>query len=370
MENTDILSEIVSVSQRPGFGTSPEKRRAISNMQSCRTIDRGGRIMYCPECATTSVLYNPCNQRGCPTCYQKNQILWKLKLQRKILPVSHEHIIFSFPQAITKLWLVNKEKIINALFKTVSAAIKKLQEKTGLIYGCVLVFQSHGRGMCYKPHIHCLLSSGGISITGNVKWIAEGSVPFSTLEDSVQEGILYELRKSIPELDTQIVVNEFKQNECKVYHAHHSGTGNNIVEYLSHSLAGVVIDMNQSFRINEEKDLISFKEHHQGETIETTLSRPIFVERYLSHIPPSACVTIRYYGLYSNGYADELAEIKKNMKPVDPTDKLAIEIGDICPICNSPLMVLQSFQTGHKGGILVSMISRSPPAHGALLSKA
>jgi hypothetical protein len=367
MEKTVILHEIVSAAQRPGFVSSAEKKRALGNMQCCRTYDRGGRIMYCQNCKTTSVLYNPCNQRGCPTCYEKNQIIWKMKLQRRILPVSHEHIVFSFPQDTTKLWLVHRAKVISALFRIASQAIKDLQEETGLVFGCVLVFQSHGKGMSYKPHIHCLLSSGGMN--ESKQWIANGSIPYRILEDSVKRVFLSEIGKSIPGFETQVTAKGFQSSDCRIYHAHHANSGADIVGYLSQSLAGVVIDMNQQFVINDEKDQIRFKESHKGEEIETTLSKELFAERYLNHIPPSGCVTVRYYGLYSNSRAEDLEQIKSTVKALKPKDTADIVKGDICPECQSVLIMLQILQPGKKGGILVNMIARSPPPHGALISR-
>lgn len=124
-------------------------------MHTCRTAVRGGRIVQCPKCYTRTIIYNPCNTRGCPICSSRNKVLWQKKVSKKLLPVSHYHLVFSIPSAFTTTWLRNKKRVAEILFKSVSKVIAELRASTGLLCGSALDFQSHGRGMSYKPHIHC-----------------------------------------------------------------------------------------------------------------------------------------------------------------------------------------------------------------------
>ena len=99
------LDTLLSLSQLPEITLTASMAHALENMKKCRTIEKGGRVLYCPDCKTSMVLYNPCNKRGCPICYRKNQLQWQKKASHKILPVTHYHLTFSIPESYTGVWL-------------------------------------------------------------------------------------------------------------------------------------------------------------------------------------------------------------------------------------------------------------------------
>jgi hypothetical protein len=48
------------------------------------------------------------------------------------------------------------------MFRAVNLVLKYLELHFSLRLGCILVFQSHAKGMSYKPHIHCAITQGGL----------------------------------------------------------------------------------------------------------------------------------------------------------------------------------------------------------------
>ena len=160
MDSKQILQRLVEVSQSGQVAVSDEHRRALGHFQGCRTAAKGCRIVHCDQCQTTMVLYNPCNHRGCPKCYQKNQLRWLEKARGRILPTTHLHLVFSIPGRYVQQWLADRKSLTSRLFEAVDSVIKDWEQSMGLRTGRMLVFQSHGRGMSYKPHIHCLMADG------------------------------------------------------------------------------------------------------------------------------------------------------------------------------------------------------------------
>lgn len=364
MNTTSIREMIISGALEKGSALSFEHRRAISNMQTCRTLERGGRIMFCRKCKTGIVLYNPCNQRGCPECYKKNQMMWMSKVQEKLLPISHEHISFTFPQIITQLWLRHKSEIVNTLFQCVDFSIKELIKETGILFGSILVFQSHGKSMCYKPHIHCILTSGGLN--SSKVWQGMGSIQFSHLEASVKKHFFEILSKNIEVNDIHGMAKGIKENDWRVFPTHHKDSAEEIVSYLSRSIAGVVIDLDQEFTINDDAQTIAYNEYHLGQMRKTQLKKSEFIDRYLNHIPPTGCVTVRYYGLYSNSYALELEVVRKE---ISGKEKQIVQVADECPECQTILEYMMHFHPGELPRVISIAIraGRAPPMHGAVL---
>jgi hypothetical protein len=353
-----ILKEIDSIAHSPLFFMSYEQSRALERMHTCRTMDCGGRLLKCPNCATRAIVYNPCNQRGCPECAKRNQMLWKQKVEQKLLPVSHYHLVFSIPRAYTDTWLRNKRAVIQALFKSVSSVLAQTISEQNVLAGSVLVFQSHGKGMCYKPHMHCILSAGGL--TDNKVWQEIGSLPYNIMAEQFSTLMSKELGKKIlPEClpDTQLI----RHTEWTIHPEYHHTSGNNIVGYLSHTACGSVINLKQDFKITT--NTISFTETHNGKSIETELDKNTFVSRYFNHIPPDGVVCVRYYGLYSNKRKEDVEEARKQF-PAEVEKKDDESVIDLCPKCNARMSTMVIFPPRTDLGYLNAYIDTGPPIKG------
>lgn len=349
-----ILSEITKVINSPNFFVSKDQRRAIENMHTCRTAARGGRVVQCPKCYTRIAIYNPCNTRGCPVCSSRNKVLWKRKVQKKLLPDSHYHLIFCIPQAYTLTWLRNKTKVANSLFKSVSKVIAELRTETGLLLGSVLAFHSHGRGMCYKPHVHCILSAGGINKKG--VWERLSTLKYTEMTRRFQQLMFEELLKQIDAsgLPDKKNINE---KEWYIFSEYHRDNGKSIAGYLGSTSHGAVIDLTQNFEIADTS--ISFNETHNGKVRETTLDKRVFVERYLNHIPPSGLVTVRYYGLYSNQHVDELRAIRKTFDIDEETEEEVVI--DTCPHCQTRMFTVVMFPLNMDPEEIEQLCTHGPP---------
>jgi hypothetical protein len=378
MESSVILDELLTMAASPTIRLFPEQYAALRRMAACRTIEMGGHVSYCPHCGSHVIFYNPCNHRGCPICYEKNQIQWKHKLQKKLLPTGHFHLIFSVPDPLQYVWLGERCDVENTFFHCVQAAFKALQHETGLLFGIIMVFQSHGRGLCYKPHIHCIVTAGGVDDRN--QWVPFHSFPYNQLRDTVKDMFLPHLLKKLPLHKRNAVQQMFsicKDHDWRVHPVFHKHSGNAIVTYLSHSIAGVVIDLKQDFTIDTEKNTITFTERRLGNDIQTTLSRETFTERYLTHIPPKGAVTIRNYGLYSNRHSHDLQRVKAEMTSSDDPGEASPEesneepeYSERCPTCQSELIIKEVFAPGEYPRCFPAiecMCRRAPPEHGSLL---
>jgi len=332
-----ILDVLCSVSKRRTVHAPAKQKRAIQNMKECRTTRYGGRVVQCPQCGTIKTIYNSCNQRGCPICHKRNQKLWEQRVLESLLNTDHYHLVFSIPQCFTAVWLRHKKELMNAFFECVKRAIATIAIDYGITPGCVAVFQSHGKGMVYKPHIHCALTAGGITKEG--KWVAQSSVSYTRLARVVQENLIKELIKKeidISELPRDCEINE---KEWSVYATYYQDSAEKIIGYMAHTSCGVVINLNQELVIDKTRETIRFTENHAGKQISTELNEVTFTERYLNHIPPPHTVIVRYYGLYSNQYSSRLEELQKQF-PIE-IDYEDDEVVDRCPKCHAVMEVIK-----------------------------
>ncbi|MCK5341776.1 MAG: transposase zinc-binding domain-containing protein, partial [Candidatus Heimdallarchaeota archaeon] len=236
MNPVELLQELEIAAHSTENYLAPDQYYALQNMSYCRTIEKGGRITHCPACKTNTILYNPCNQRGCPQCYKKNQIQWSNKLKSKLLPIGHYHLVFSLPQHLTYIWLMDKANFINSFFHSVQQAFKQLRKETGLILGITMAFQSHGQGLCYKPHIHCIVTNHGIN--EKKEWVACGAISYNLLRDTVKELLIPHLNKKLDPIKKGIAETPFAlcdDREWTVFPSIHKYNADKIVNYLSKS---------------------------------------------------------------------------------------------------------------------------------------
>ena len=83
----------------------------------------------------------------------------------KILNVQHRHCVFTIARELRPLFL-NDRSLLNCLFSSVNNVVTRMfhkDNKTELFTpGFICVLHTFGRDLKWNPHIHCLISEGGI----------------------------------------------------------------------------------------------------------------------------------------------------------------------------------------------------------------
>ena len=75
--------------ERYGPQLTPEQRRALNDLISCRTAALGGHVLGCPECGHQQIAYNSCGNRHCPTCQATAAARWLEARAAELLPVPY-----------------------------------------------------------------------------------------------------------------------------------------------------------------------------------------------------------------------------------------------------------------------------------------
>jgi hypothetical protein len=330
-----------------------EKRRALARFESCRTAALGCRIMLCGHCETTVVLYNACNHRGCPKCYQKNQIQWVSKARSRVLATSHHHLVFSIPESYTEKWLREPRAVIRQLFDAVAQVMKSYSARVGLRLAWLQIFQSHGRGMSYKPHIHCVLADGGLDVSN--QWKRLGVLPLGLMTR--------EFAQRFCEVDG--LFEPVEPSGWKVHASWHEGSAARVIGYLGQTMAGVVTPIENGLRIDDQAEVVEFEDLHGRCPKPTTLKQKTFVERYLAHIPPDRTVTVRYYGLYANRHREDL-EVARGQLETESREGQSgeDEYQEVCPCCRQPMHVIMVAEAGKVVDFSKYGYTQGPPKHG------
>jgi hypothetical protein len=141
-------------------------------MMECRTAVLGGPIQACPEGHVERVWYHSCKHRSCPQCAYIQAERWLNKQKARLLECDHYHVIFTIPSELNPLWMANTHEMTNLLFAAVKETLFELlsdSKYVGAKPGMIAALHTWGQTLALHPHIHCLVTGGGLSEEG--EWV-------------------------------------------------------------------------------------------------------------------------------------------------------------------------------------------------------
>ncbi len=141
--------------------------KAVEKMMACRTEALGGHAVYCEEGHLNGVWYNSCRHRGCPQCSAMKTEQWLQQAESLLLDCTHHHWVFTLPHDLLDIWRFNRSLCHTLLFQSVNQTIKQLsadKKYLGAAPGMLLALHTWARNQTLHPHIHCLISHGGLDV--------------------------------------------------------------------------------------------------------------------------------------------------------------------------------------------------------------
>jgi hypothetical protein len=359
------LTELL-LAETPSDPLDSRLRGIRSRIAACRTEKLGGAILCCPSCGAQVVVFNPCHQRGCPKCALTVQYQWQKRILNRLLPVAHYHLVFSAPPLLTAAWRTDPKAVIESLFAAVNRTLLTLSKRTSLRFAVMMLFHSHASGISYKPHLHCLLSAGGIDSQG--RWKSYRGINEKLLREEFHRWMLEQVSKRLS-AQTAAALHHTSSHQWPVYAVYHPDGPAAVVGYFARTFHGLLIDPKEQFSYDAQT--VQFTCHHLGTEHTTTLSRGEFLSRYFAHIPPPGTVTVRHYGLYATRCAALLKQVASTLVPASASDSSAEEQESVhtCPLCHGWMSVGVSFTSEELPPVIqLALRTRgSPLTHGQLI---
>ena len=148
-------------------------RKAARAIMRCRTAVLGGHVQSCPDGHMSRIWYNSCKHRSCPQCAFLQIERWLSKQQARLLGCDHYHVIFTIPHDLNPVWLDNVRLMTSLLFAGVRDTLLELlgdPKYLGAQPGIMAALHTWGQTLVLHPHIHCLVTGGGLTPEGH--WVA------------------------------------------------------------------------------------------------------------------------------------------------------------------------------------------------------
>ncbi len=140
----------------------------------CRTAALGGHLDQCDACGHQRISYHSCRDRHCPKCQSIARHDWLEKRLATLLPIPYFHVVFTIPQELNALALGNQTILFNILFASAARTLQQVAatpRHLGAEIGFTAVLHTWGQNVLFHPHLHCVVTGGGLSPDGQ-SWIA------------------------------------------------------------------------------------------------------------------------------------------------------------------------------------------------------
>ena len=302
---------------RKNHRLSPEQHQAMRDIERCRTARLGGHVDSCSQgCGYLAISYNSCRNRHCPKCQSLKQAKWLAERLERLLPVHYFHLVVTLPHELNLLARFNPELVFNLLFESASRALLQFArdyDRLGAQVGFTAVLHTWDQVLNLHPHLHLVVTGGGLSADGE-RWIPAGNsflLPVRALSKIIRAKFLEALEKAFREerlkgtlpcladpVHFQRFTRKLRRKKWVVYAKGTFDASQNAYHYLSRYTHRVAISNHRLVSLAESK--VSFRARDNsrpGHQRLVTTAAPEFIRRFLLHVLPPRFVKIRHYGL-------------------------------------------------------------------------
>lgn len=322
---------------------NPYSQQVLQKLAGCHTAKLGKHVYGCTNCGHRHTQYHSCGNRHCPNCGGLKREQWLLDRESELLPTTYFHIVFTLPQQLRSLAMGNRKSVFNLLFEASTYTLRKLGNDTkylGGVPGIISVLHTNGQDLTFHPHVHCIVSGGGLSKEG--KWQAEKRknghflFPRRAMEKIFKMYFLEQLQSLFFSEKLQVedenlftkTIQEVRYIKWNVYAKRPFGGPKQVIEYLGRYTHKVAITTHRIKEITEEKITFRYKDYKDGnKQKEMTLSNEEFLRRFEQHILPKGFVKIRHSGFLSHqNKGERLAKICEQLNISAPPAKVQLPV--------------------------------------------
>lgn len=289
--------------------------RAAEAIVQCRTPALGGHEQCCPDGHVSRIQYHACKHRSCPRCAALAKARWVESQQARLLACDHYHVVFTLPHELLGLWSWNRAWLADALFQAVRETLMTLLQDPrhlGALPGMVMALHTWGRTLNLHPHIHCLVTGGGLDpagvwkpVTGGyllpvrvVKALYKGKL-LARLWSALQAGALA-LPSGLGRAALEHLLKAVGRKTWNVRLQERYAHGRGVMVYLSRYGKGGPISDRRIAQADAAQTRFRYTDHRDGKSKLMAVPTSHFIERVLWHVPEPGQHTVRHCGLYAH----------------------------------------------------------------------
>ncbi len=326
------LSRLLAKRKLPSY-----VHRALLAMVQCRTAALGSHVRKCPKGHYEGTWYNSCRHRSCPQCSMGKLEKWLAAKREMLLPGDHYHLIFTVPRQFRLLWQWNPRTFGDLLFTVSASTLRSLlgQERRlgDAKPGWIAALHTWGRTLIAHPHLHVLITGGGLLPDGTWRPVRNGYfLPFrqvrhvfrqrfcDALEAKLRAGEL-DLPEDLSLEKALRIVAKARRRKWNVRVEAPYRHGDGVATYLARYLKGGPIKNHRLVSFDGESVRFRYGDFREADASGKPkwkvleLSVEEFLRRLILHIPLPGMKMVRSYGLYAHTCRDQLEQARGQIEP-------------------------------------------------------
>lgn len=328
---------------------SAQRHKVLRAVMRCRTAALGGHADVCGECGHERPSYNSCRDRHCPNCLAGAQEKWIAKQRTRVLDTHYFHVVFTLPDELRTLAKFNPKRVYDAMFVTASRTLLDLgRQFLDATIGLTAVLHTWTREMKFHPHVHFIVTGGGLSRCGT-RWKAtkpDFLFPVGVMRDLYRGKLLDRLNGDVRRGALDLTGTDWRSVHPRLHrktwvtHAKKPfGGPEQVIEYLGRYTHRVAIASSRLLDVTDEA--VKFRTKGSGTE---TVTPSTFIHRFLQHVLPKGFCKIRHYGLLAASNLKTLLARARALigalppAPPDPEGAWK-EAEEICPVCRKGVLV-------------------------------
>jgi hypothetical protein len=315
--------------------TNVHVQNVLQRLKKCRTASLGYHIYRCSDeqCGYIKYQYHSCRDRHCPNCGAIKKQEWIEARTQELLPVKYYHVVFTLPHELNSLVMGHRKILFKLLFNASAQTLlcfAKDNKYLGATPGIISVLHTWGQQLSFHPHIHCIVSGGGITDDNAWRDATKNEwrflFPVKAMSIVYRAKFLQALKKMIDNgevtlpdnKDAKQLLNLLYHKDWVVYAKAPFGGPQAVIEYLGRYTHKVAISNHRISSINNEQGTVTFvyKDYaDDNKQKQMTLGGTEFIRRFTQHILPRRFTKVRTYGYLANRNRHRrINEVLKKMK--------------------------------------------------------
>jgi hypothetical protein len=337
-----------------------EQRKALRDIEQCRTAALGGHLDVCMACGDERPAYNSCRNRHCPKCQSLAQARWIDKRIERLLPVHYFHVVFTLPAELRAVARRSREAVFDMLFASASQTLLTLgrdPKRLGAELGVTMVLHTWTRELHFHPHVHAIVTGGGLS-DDDARWVRARKdflFPVRVMGALFRGKMLAALERAHARrhIDLgRVDLRALRSKSWIVYAKRPFGGPAHVIRYLGRYTHRVGISNQRLVSMDECGVTFRTKD---GNAV--TVAGHEMLARFVQHVLPPRFVKIRHYGLHAASHAKtRLERARHTLSPAKATRECRASIEElpdwrdlllrlsgldvrVCPACHQRALV-------------------------------
>lgn len=306
----------------------PHYNEAVQKMLTCGTRENGYAAFLCMHCGEWKTVAFSCKGSFCLSCAKKYVDRWVDYISKHLfVGVKYRHVVLTMPEEL-RIYFYRNRHMLGPLMTT---GHKMLEDALGVYFkeeveiGNIVVVQTAGRSGEWNPHLHIIMTSGGLTKGKEPRWRELKYIPYEILHKKWQYYLFGMIKENIK-------TEQVKKHIDRLWRKYPNGLvaylergevpegGGGLARYLAKYVVSPPIAISRMEDYDGEQVQYWWRDHRSNQREEARIDVMRFIGRMVQHILPKGFQRIRYYGLHGTCKAEKirilLAQLMKGLKEV------------------------------------------------------